>query len=41
MVQSGEIQRVLDGVPDYQAFLTVDELSASTRLLAERPCPTV
>ncbi|WP_018884676.1 M14 family zinc carboxypeptidase [Paenibacillus massiliensis] len=30
-----DMKRILEGVPDYQAFMTVDELDASTRRLAE------
>lgn len=36
MLPFGDIQKVLMAVPDYQVFLTVDELSASTHRLAER-----
>jgi hypothetical protein len=36
MTRFEDIQRVLTDVPDYQVFLTVDELDASTHQLAER-----
>jgi hypothetical protein len=36
-----DFQRILDTVPDYQVFLTVDELDASARALAEEYPDTV
>jgi len=36
-----DFQRVLDAVPDYEVFLTVDELDASARALAEEFPDTV
>jgi hypothetical protein len=36
-----DFQRILDAVPDYQVFLTVDELDASARALAEQYPDTV
>jgi hypothetical protein len=33
-MEFNQVLRILDDVPDYEAFLTVDELKASTRQLA-------
>ncbi len=32
----GVFQRLLEGIPDYKEFLTLEELDASSRRLAER-----
>ena len=34
-MMSDFIQKLIDNIPDYQQFLTVDEMDASSRKLAE------